>query len=94
MKEFLPLGSVVRLKEGTKRVMIVGRLQNKVDDNQMYDYAACLWPEGLIDSYHFYLFNHEDIDVLYYVGLQDNEEFQFRMVMDEQLEKRNKLKAV
>ena len=29
MKEFLPIGSVVLLKESTKRVMIFGRLQRE-----------------------------------------------------------------
>ena len=39
MKKFLPLGTVVTLKEGKKRLMIVGRLQNQVGKNIVYDYS-------------------------------------------------------
>ena len=36
---------------------------------KVFDYAACLWPEGMLDSSHFYLFNHEDVDILYHIAL-------------------------
>lgn len=42
MKEYLPLGSVITLKNGSKRLMIVGRLQNQIGSNDIYDYAAVL----------------------------------------------------
>lgn len=83
MKELLPLGSVVTLKEGTKRLMIAGRVQQNIKSGMIYDYVGCLWPEGYIDKEHCYLFNHEDIDCLYYIGLQDVEEFNFRFELDE-----------
>lgn len=41
MQELLPLGSVVVLKEGTKRLMIIGRLQQNVKTKKLYDYAGC-----------------------------------------------------
>lgn len=82
MKEYLPLGSVVTLKEGDKKLMICGRLQREVTTKAVYDYCACLYPEGMIDSKSVYLFNHEDIQNIYYVGLQDSEEFAFRYQME------------
>lgn len=87
MKELLPLGTVVTLKQGKKRLMIIGRLQNKVGSDIVYDYAAVLWPEGLIDSSHFYLFNESDIQILYYIGLQDTEEFNYRYVLEQHIKK-------
>ncbi|MDX8418212.1 MAG: DUF4176 domain-containing protein [Absicoccus sp.] len=84
MKELLPLGTVITLKQGKKRLMIVGRLQNQVGTEKIYDYAAVLWPEGVLDSTHFYLFNDEDIQTLYFIGLQDTEEFNYRYVLEEQ----------
>lgn len=78
MKEFLPLGSVVLLKEGNKKLMICGRYQKAVATNIIYDYAGCYYPEGLISSKDLFLFNNEQIDRVYYVGMQDEEEFKFR----------------
>lgn len=83
MIDVLPLGSVVSLKKGDKKIMIVGRLQREPGKQRIYDYAACLWPEGLIDSSHFYLFDQSDIDRLYYIGMQNEEEFLFRSILDE-----------
>ena len=42
MKELMPIGTVVTLKNGTKKLMIVGRLQAQKDSSKVYDYAACL----------------------------------------------------
>ena len=81
--EWLPLGSVVTLKEGSKKLMTVGRIQRGGDDI-LHDYAGVLWPEGMIRSDRLYLFNHVDIDLLWYVGMQDQEEFGFRRVLEEQ----------
>ena len=89
MKELLPLGSVVTLNNGTKRLMIVGRIQRAVHSDTIYDYSACIWPEGYIDRNHVYLFNQEDIRCLYHIGLQDVEEFNFRYILDEELTKQN-----
>lgn len=83
MKDLLPIGSVVTLKKGTKKLMIIGRLQQNVKTKKLYDYAGCLWPEGYMDKEHCYVFNHEDIDILYYLGMQDIEEFNFRNKLDE-----------
>lgn len=85
MKEYLPLGSVVTLKEGEKKLMICGRVQREVRSRTVYDYCACLYPEGMIDSRSVYLFAQEDIDRIYHIGLQDQEEFAFRHQMEEEL---------
>ena len=35
MKDLLPIGSVVVLKEGTKKLMIIGRLQQNIKTKKM-----------------------------------------------------------
>ncbi|WP_297236500.1 DUF4176 domain-containing protein [uncultured Faecalicoccus sp.] len=87
MKELLPIGTVLTLKNGSKKVMITGRIQREKKTKKVFDYAACLWPEGMLDSSHFYLFNHEDVDILYHIGYQALEEFQFRSVLEEEIKK-------
>lgn len=39
MKDLLPIGSVVTLKEGTKKLMIMGRLQQNMKTKKLYDYG-------------------------------------------------------
>lgn len=89
MRQYLPIGSVVMLKGGNKRVMICGRIQTRVEDNKIFDYTACLYPEGYMDAQSMYLFNNEDIDIVYYIGMQDVEEFRFRDLMEQELAKLN-----
>ncbi|MCM1244430.1 MAG: DUF4176 domain-containing protein [Roseburia sp.] len=67
MKNLLPIGSVVRLKEGMKYLMLIGILQEDEEGNS-YDYIACVFPEGYIDEETFFLFNHEDIEEVEFLG--------------------------
>ena len=67
MKELLPIGSVVLLQEARKSLMIIGTRQVDEDGNQ-YDYISCIFPEGYINAETFFLFNHEDIAEVLFVG--------------------------
>lgn len=74
MKEkYLPIGTVVRLKGATKKIMIMGYCPIEKEKNEMYDYSACLYPEGLVDSSKILLFNHDKIEQVYFVGNSDEE---------------------
>ncbi|MBD5423792.1 MAG: DUF4176 domain-containing protein [Allobaculum sp.] len=77
-RDILPLGSVVTLKKGKQRLMIVGRFQEEASSGQLFEYSAVLWPVGMISSNQVYLFNGDDIDCVYFLGLQDSQEFTFR----------------
>lgn len=77
MKKYLPIGSVVLLKESQKRIMIVGVRQKQVDSDKIWDYSACLYPEGILDPDKLFLFNNDQIERLYFVGLQDGEGLAF-----------------
>ena len=84
-KNLLPIGSVVRLRDGNKRLMVCGRVQTDVATGKTYDYSACLYPEGMINSEEMYLFDNENIETLFFIGFQDEEEIAFRKFIDEQL---------
>ena len=77
-ENLLPVGSVVLLKNGEKRVMICGRVITRAGEDTIYDYAACLYPEGIIGSDNLFFFNRDDIEVIFFIGFQDPEEFKFR----------------
>lgn len=74
--KFLPIGTVVLLKEGKKRMMITGFLAS-IDNKNTYDYSGCLYPEGFLSSDQVCLFNHEQIDKIYSLGYQDDESKEF-----------------
>lgn len=76
-KDLLPIGSVVLLKEGNKRVMICGRIQTRKGDDTIYDYVACYYPEGL-EAQNMFFFNRDAIDTIFFIGFQDREELELR----------------
>lgn len=67
MKELLPIGSVVLLKGAEKSLMIIGTTQID-DEGTKYDYISCIFPEGYVNAETFFLFNHEDIVEVKFVG--------------------------
>lgn len=76
--ELLPIGSIVRLKEGEKRLMISGVIQQEAgNDKATYDYMGVFYPEGHIGEDFQYLFNHEDIEEMYFRGFEDEERVDF-----------------
>ena len=77
MKKFLPIGFVVLLKDSKKRIMIVGVKQKQADSDKVWDYSACLYPEGIFDPDRLFLFDSEQIDRLYFLGMQDGEGLAF-----------------
>lgn len=77
-KDMLPIGSVVLLKGGEKRIMICGRIQAKKGDSKVYDYSACYYPEGILDPTSMFFFNRDAIEKVFFVGFQDIEELSYR----------------
>jgi len=57
--------------------MIVGLRQKQVDADKVWDYSACLFPEGIIDPERLYLFDEEQIERVYFIGMQDGESMEF-----------------
>lgn len=78
IKDLLPVGSIVLLKDGEKKLMIYGIMQNDAGGTgKNYDYLGVLYPEGHIGEGFQYLFNHEDIDEIIFRGFEDTERIQF-----------------
>ncbi len=77
IKDYLPIGSIVLLKGGEKRLMIDGIMQSDGDDQKIFDYIGVLYPEGHIGEDYLYLFNHEDIKKVIFRGFEDKERKSF-----------------
>jgi hypothetical protein len=72
--DYLPIGSVVVLKNGTKKLMIYGRKQMQSGIKKIWDYVACLYPEGNLSEKYNVFFNHFEIDNVLFKGYEDDEE--------------------
>ena len=86
-RELLPIGTVVLLKESTKRAMIVGLCQKGVSTNKLYDYAGVVFPEGFISGNKMLLFNNDQIERIFVIGYQDEEQISFMVRANETMAK-------
>ena len=78
-QELYPIGTVVMLRGGQKRLMIVGfDPLNEERTNKAYDYIGCLFPEGILATDKIAMFNHNQIEKVYHEGLFDEEEKEFK----------------
>ena len=77
-EKYLPIGTVVLLKDGNKKVMIISYLIfTNGETKKMFDYGGCTFPEGVIESDYAVGFNHDDIAEVIHLGLQDDEQKDF-----------------
>lgn len=77
-KNYLPVGSVVLLKGGIKKLVIMGINQvNNEDASDIYDYISVLYPEGYLGNETLFLFNHEDINDVIFRGYENPEREDF-----------------
>lgn len=81
----LPNGSIILLKGGNIKLMIYGRKQILVTEDErngrMFDYLAVPYPEGYISPEYTYVFNHEDIEEVVFKGYVNEEEEDFQTVL-------------
>lgn len=75
--ELLPIGSVVLLKDAKKRLMIYGVGQTDDTNHVDYDYIGVMYPEGNMGEGTQFLFNHSNIDKVFFRGYEDEEREKF-----------------
>ena len=76
----LPLGSILYLKDGSQKLMIISRGVVATDTSNQpirYDYIACKYPLGL-DVNQLIYFNQENVDKVLYKGYEDEDEERFK----------------
>lgn len=70
---FLPLGSVVKVEDGTD-FMIIGYCKNITNQGtHIFDYQGVYYPEGDLSDGQVYLFDKSDIKELKFVGYDTDE---------------------
>ena len=88
MKQYLPMGSVVRVKNAKGKLMVVSRLQRRTDTNAVFDYAALIYPFGKVDN-NIILFNEDDIDEILFRGFCDIDEQKYVELMNKEMDEVN-----
>ena len=92
LEKYLPVGSVVSLKNVNLRVMITGyfgveddAVDSSADEEEVevFDYMACPFPSGILASGRLILFNHEQIEKVFCLGLVDEEQKKFNKILNE-----------
>ncbi len=77
-EKYLPLGSVVILKDAKKKLMVIGYATIDVNKrDKVFDYVGCLYPEGVISTNQSILFDHSDIEKIFCIGFSDDEQKEF-----------------
>lgn len=89
--DLLPIGTVVTLKNGTKKLMVFGIIQTVQENpDQEYDYIGVPYPEGNMGQDFQYLFNHADVEQVYFRGFEDVDRQEFIYNLTEFYKKRSK----
>ena len=99
VKEYLPIGTVVRLKNGKKDIMITSYCimptgdvydkDGKVEINgiKVFDYGATFYPEGYVASNRILAFDHEQIEEIRFMGYETQEQKDMTKKLAEKVEK-------
>lgn len=90
-KNYYPVGTIVNLFNTKERLMISGYLQKNNQSDKIWDYVGVLYPLGFLTPNRMVLFDHEQIENVYYIGCQNNEQFNFMEAMKKQTTKGDEL---
>lgn len=71
--KMLRLGTIVSVKGKEHRYMIISRLIRN-NDNELFDYYGCLYPEGNLTDDDKILFNDDEINNIYFNGYENEQE--------------------
>ena len=85
VNNYLPIGSIVLLKNANKKLMIFGIIQSDQSnkESQEYDYIGVPYPEGNMGQEYQYLFNHDSIEEVVVRGFEDQERKDFIVRLDD-----------
>ena len=82
-QKYLPLGTVCRLKNGQKSIMVSGFGAINVSEKKIYDYMGVLYPEGQITSDVSLMFDHDQIEKVEFMGYNTDENTEFQKELSE-----------
>ena len=102
-EKYLPVGTIVMLKDGKKKLMITGytaipvgdvyNKNGKIEDDEpiVFDYCGCFYPEGVISTEISFAFNHDQIAKVYFKGYEDEDYKELNKLIIEKASKAEKI---
>ena len=80
----LAIGSIVYLKEGTNKLMVLNRgaIIEQNGEQTLFDYSGCFYWQG-IDPENVFYFNEENIDEVVFEGYKDSDENRFQKLFND-----------
>ena len=84
-----PVGTIVLLKDGKKKVMITGFGMKAKTSGKVYDYTGCVYPEGYTSADVLLVFDHSDIKKVFHMGYKDDDEKEFKEKLDAVIKSKN-----
>ena len=88
-KDFLPVGTIVKIRFNYDRLMIVGYCTVEEQTNKRYDYCAVKYPYGFIGSNQFIMFDKDVVKKVIRVGLEGEEEDKFIALLNKNIKEGN-----
>jgi len=83
-KNYLPVGSIVGLRDDSRRLLVIGRQLYSATNNVIRDYAAVNYPNGYTDPKEkLILFDKNDIAIVYHHGYVDEKEVELDRLLTE-----------
>lgn len=85
---YLNLGAVVRIRGNDKTIMVISRaiLLDEQGTRRYYDYAGCLYPEGVMGDAAIY-FNHDVVLEVLHEGFSNEDDAAFVLKLRDAVEK-------
>ena len=83
---FLPVGSVVLLKDAKRPVVIIGFSVIEKGERKVWDYLGCAYPVGVVGTDKNLLFQRNQIEKIISKGYEDEECKKFLKMMQGQYE--------
>ena len=76
--KYLPIGSIVRLSNATRKVMVTGyNMETPNRPGKVYNYSGCIFPEGVLRSDVTIVFDHNQIEEIFFKGYENEEQKSF-----------------
>ncbi len=86
-EDYLPVGSVVLLKEASRPVVIIGYSVVEDGSEEVWDYLGCAYPVGVLGSDKNLLFQSHQIEKVLFIGYCNQEGKKFLNLLKQDMEK-------